>query len=104
MSWAIGPGPGPSPKKRAGRAHGTRAWPTTWVLCPMALSYVLWLCAMSYGPVLCPMALSYVDSLSYVPRLAILGIQEGSLNPDTLILPNSWPRADTGCVGKSWWG
>ena len=34
--------------------------------CPMALSYV-------YGPVLCPMALD------------ILGIQEGSLNPDILI-------------------
>ena len=30
------------------------------VLCPMALSYVLWPCPMSYGPVLCPMALSYV--------------------------------------------
>ena len=45
----------------------------TWFLCPMGLSYVLWPCPMSYGPVLCPMA------------LAILGIQEGSLNPDILI-------------------
>ena len=26
------------------------------VLCPMALSYVLWPCPMSYGPVLCPVA------------------------------------------------
>ena len=43
------------------------------VLCPMALSYVLWPCPMSYGPVLCPIA------------LAIFGIQEGSLNPDILI-------------------
>ena len=34
-------------------------------LCPMALSYVLWPCPVSYGPVLCPMTLSY-DQL-FVP-------------------------------------
>ena len=69
--------------------HWARAWaqwPMTWALCRMALSYVLWPCPMSYGPVLCPMA------------LAIFGIQEGSLNPDILIEPNSWLCADTGCV------
>ena len=54
------------------------------VLCPMVLSCVLWPCPMSNGPVLCPMALSYV--LWPCPMaLAILGIQEGSLNPDILI-------------------
>ena len=66
-SWAIGPGPGPSPKKRAGHGPGQR------IPCPTALSYVLWPCPMSYGLVICPVA------------LAILGIQEGSLNPSILI-------------------
>ena len=36
------------------------------VLCPMPLSYVLWLCPMSYGPVLCLVALSHLMALSYV--------------------------------------
>ena len=54
---------------------------------------------MSYGLVLCPMALSYV--LWPCPMAeAILGIQEGCLNPDILIEPNSWLRVDTGCMGK----
>ena len=64
--WGLGPGPGPM-------AHDVGPMSYGHVLCPMALSYVLWPCPMSYGPVLCPMA------------LAILGIQEGSLNPDILI-------------------
>ena len=43
-----------------GSAWGRAQWPMIQVLCPMTLSYVLWACPMSYGPVLCPMALSYV--------------------------------------------
>ena len=42
------------------------------VLCPMALSYVLWPCPMSYGPVLCPMAqwaihVAFHGPMSYLP-------------------------------------
>ena len=46
----------PSPKKCAGHGSGQRAF-CGW---PVALSYVLWPCPMSHGPVLCPAALSDV--------------------------------------------
>ena len=73
QAWAarflgLGPSPGPGPM-----AHDAGPMSYGLVLCPVALSNVLWPCPMSYGPVLCPMA------------LAILGIQEGRLNPDILI-------------------
>ena len=61
------------PQKARPMAHDVGPLSYGLVLCPMALSYVLWPCPMSCGPVLCHMA------------LAILGIQEGSLNPDILI-------------------
>ena len=54
-------GHGPGQRAFWGWAQARAQWPMMWVdLCPMALSYVLWRCPMSYGPVLCPMALSYV--------------------------------------------
>ena len=53
-------GPGDGLRAVCGWARARAQWPITWVLCPMALSYVLWRCPISYGPVLCPMAMSYV--------------------------------------------
>ena len=66
--------------------HWARApaqWPITLVLRP--LSYVLWPCPMSYGPVLCPVALSSCLVLAYGPWP---GPQLLDKSPTTRQIPN----------------
>ena len=62
MSVGLGPGPATKSAWAIGRASdpvlcGPVLWPCGPVLCPVALSYVLWPFLMSYSPVLwpCPM-------------------------------------------------
>jgi len=62
----LGPGPGPMPHDAGPMSYGP-------VLCPMALSYllwpcpILWPCPVSQGPALCPILQGLCEFVTAAP-------------------------------------